>query len=93
MRHPDLLVAEDLLAKTRQILHLASTVPVDLSLSLLTDAFHHLEATIDTLRQARNSTAERFVGIDYAAPSREITATAVIERQRLAELIAQTKAA
>jgi hypothetical protein len=76
---------------TQAHLNIAGYIPVELSLPVLEDALHELEAAIDTLRQARlPTTAPRFVGLDMAtAPD----ATAVFESQRLADLIAQTKAA
>lgn len=73
---------------TRANLNLASYTPVELSLPFLEDAYHNLEAAIDTLRIARAAaTPPVFVGVDLATGPD----TTVVHHQILNGLIAEAR--
>lgn len=96
MDTPTRTALADHLAASREALTLVQHVPAEASLPLLEEAFHNLEAAIDTLKQWRRSAAEaqapshppRWIGLDMARPGSEATATwhTPADRQ-LAELV------
>lgn len=98
MDTPTRTALADHLAASREALTLVQNVPAECSLPLLEEAFHNLEAAIDTLKQWRKAQAEaanaiatpRWIGIDIALPGFDVTVHTPADRQ-LAALLSEAR--
>lgn len=65
---------------TRHHLETAAHIPADLALPILEDAFHNLEAAIDTIRQSRAAEQAERLNLTHLGRAESLAALAGINR-------------